>query len=394
MNKQMLCGLTALSLSLLLFTAGCNNAGTGQKPALSAAALKTAAECEQRAYDYLVKSQAPNGAWKFNPAITALVLNGLAEQPDRPTTQEAKAAIAKGYKYLEGFVKPDGGIYDKSYQHYSTAVALMAFVALEDPQYAAIIKNAKDFLIEQQCDESENYTPEHAYYGGIGYGGDDRPDLSNTHLALEAIKFAERYAAKFKLQAPRDEKELAQAESDQGLHWQKALVFLARCQNLASVNQMPYRRADDGGFMYETGNYKEERSHSYGSMTYAGVKSLLYAHVDKSDERVQKAFAWIRQHYTLDDNPGFGTTSLYYYYMTFAKCLYLFGNERIRDAAGTEHNWREDLIAKLASLQTADGSWVNSDGRYWENINELATAYCLLALKFATKDLPPAGTQS
>jgi len=50
---------------------------------------------------------------------------------------------------------------------------------------------------------------------------------------------------------------------------------------------MPYA-TNDGGFIYETGHYKEDRSHSYGSMTYAGLKSLLFARVDKEDIRVKK----------------------------------------------------------------------------------------------------------
>lgn len=144
---------------------------------------------------------------------------------------------------------------------------------------------------------------------------------------------------------------------------------------------------DDGGFIYETGTYKKERSHSYGSMTYAGLKSLLHAQVDKNDIRVKKAVGWIRNNYTLDVNPGFGTTSLYYYYMTFGKSLSVLGEDEIVDQEGTKHYWREDLSRKLLSLQHEDGYWVNKDGRYWENIKTLATAYSTIGLKFAIQKL-------
>ena len=151
---------------------------------------------------------------------------------------------------------------------------------------------------------------------------------------------------------------------------------------------MSYAR-DDGGFMYETGHYKDERSRSYGSMTYAGLKSLLFARVDRDDVRVRRALEWIGQHYALEENPGFGTTSLYYYYyyyMTMAKCLNELGQEVVRDHKGTDHYWRKELVEKLLSLQHEEGYWVNSDGRYWENIKGLTTAYAVTAIKFALQE--------
>ncbi|ETR69545.1 MAG: hypothetical protein OMM_09501 [Candidatus Magnetoglobus multicellularis str. Araruama] len=108
----------------------------------------------------------------------------------------------------------------------------------------------------------------HPYYGGIGYGGDDRPDLSNTQLALEAIHAAEAYESRLKNVIPQTVSKIEADKKEFGLHWKKALVFLARCQNVKAVNKMPYA-TDDGGFIYETGTYKKERSHSYGSMTYS-----------------------------------------------------------------------------------------------------------------------------
>jgi squalene-hopene/tetraprenyl-beta-curcumene cyclase len=179
--------------------------------------------------------------------------------------------------------------------------------------------------------------------------------------------------------------QVSEEETGPGPHWRKALVFLARTQNIKSVNDMPYA-ANDGGFIYETGHYKEERSRSYGSMTYAGLKSLLLARVDKEDIRVKKAFSWICSHYTLDENPGFGTTSLYYYYMTASKCLAALGEEVIVDPNGVGYPWREELLKKIISLQHEDGYWVNSDGRYWENIKDLATAYAVIGMKFSLKD--------
>lgn len=225
----------------------------------------------------------------------------------------------------------------------------------------------------------------HPFYGGIGYGGDDRPDLSNTQFALEAIRAAEIYERRGSGQPGRRSALADLAQVPLGVHWHKALVLLQRMQNVKSVNDMPYA-IDDGGFIYETGHYKDERSHSYGSMTYAGLKSLLFARVGRDDVRVRRAVEWIGQHYTVEENPGFGTTSLYYYYMTAAKCLHELGRTTIRDSDGADRYWRREFIEKLLSLQHEDGYWVNSDGRYWENIKDLATAYAVTAIKFALRE--------
>lgn len=338
------------------------------------------------AYGFLLGTQEKNGSWKYDPAITSLVLYSFLIDPVYNPDDRADQAIKKGFEFLESNVKPDGGIYRKEYRNYVTSVSLMAFTATNLPKYKDIIANAKNFLIQFQVDESEGYAETHHFYGGIGYGGDARPDLSNTQFALDAIKEAEDYERKYKKIIPAKKEELEKEETQLGLHWKKALIFLARSQNVLAVNKMAYA-TDDGGFIYETGTYKKERSHSYGSMTYAGLKSLLHAQVDKNDIRVKKAVGWIRNNYTLDVNPGFGATSLYYYYMTFGKSLSVLGEDEIVDQEGTKHYWREDLSRKLLSLQHEDGYWVNKDGRYWENIKTLATAYSTIGLKFAIQKL-------
>jgi len=348
--------------------------------------LKETKHALQMAYTYLIKSQLPNGSWKDDPAITALVLYSFMVQPLYNPDEKSAGAIKKGIDYVETFVQPDGGIYRKGYRNYVTAVCLMAFTETGLEKYHQIISDAKNFLIQFQLDESEDISSDHPFYGGIGYGGDDRPDLSNTQLALEAIKSAEDYEYRLNQILPADIDQIEREEKELGLHWEKALLFLSRCQNVTSVNTMPYA-ADDGGFIYETGTYKKDRSHSYGSMTYAGVKSLLYARVKTDDIRVQRAVSWIKNHYTLEENPGFGTVSLYYYYMTAAKCLDVLGQDVLVDNKGVNHSWREDMLNKLVSLQKEDGYWVNDNGRYWENIKDLVTAYAVIAIKFSAKGL-------
>ena len=92
-------------------------------------------------------------------------------------------------------------------------------------------------------------------------------------------------------------------------------------------------------------------------MTSAGLLSLLFAGTDKNDPRVQAAYKWMTANYTLDVNPG--TTKkhgLFYFYNAYAKVMAAYGEDTFTDGKGQKHNWRNELVQKLLSLQAADGS--------------------------------------
>lgn len=128
---------------------------------------------------------------------------------------------------------------------------------------------------------------------------------------------------------------------------------------------------------------------AYGSMTYAGFKSYIYAGLSRTDPRTQAAWRWICDNYTLDENPGMGTDGLYYYYLMFSKALAAAGDAKLivfSDAGNSrEPIWREDLITKLETLQNEDGSFKSVDDRWMENDPVLITAYALIALQHATR---------
>ena len=123
---------------------------------------------------------------------------------------------------------------------------------------------------------------------------------------------------------------------------------------------------------------------SYASMTYAGLKSFLYAGVSKDDQRVRAAMTWISSHYDLDSNPGLGQQGLYYYYHVFGKTMQAMDQDEITDTKGVKHDWRKDLTEVLAKRQQADGSWTNAENsaRWYEGDPNLVTAYSLLALSY------------
>jgi hypothetical protein len=143
---------------------------------------------------------------------------------------------------------------------------------------------------------------------------------------------------------------------------------------------------DRGGFIYCPEDALKENAdaqalRSYGSMTYAGLKSLIYAKVSKEDIRITTALDWVKKFYTLDENPGTGASGYYYYLHLFGKTLSLFEQESITDHSGKTHDWKAELLAKLAETQQEDGSWLNDkSGRWMESVPELSTTYCLMTI--------------
>jgi squalene-hopene/tetraprenyl-beta-curcumene cyclase len=90
---------------------------------------------------------------------------------------------------------------------------------------------------------------------------------------------------------------------------------------------------------------------------------------------------WVRDNYTVDENPGLGQKTVYYYYMVFAKALQAVGEPIITDAKGRRHNWREDLGRKLISLQHPEGFWVNTDKAELQDDPILVTAFTMMAIE-------------
>jgi len=359
-------------------------AAGGAEPALGPDLASRAQTGIDKALAYLVACQGADGGWeafgRSNPAVTALVVQGLV-QHDR--YGPGHSAVKRGLEFILRFAQADGGIYvpGDGLPGYQTSVALMALAAARDPAFADALSRARTFLKTDQWDEGEGRGPADVWYGGSGYGQGKRPDLSNTQLMLEALHQS--------------------GLSPDDPVYRKAVVFVSRCQMLGETNDQPFAAGStDGGFIYSPANGGESKAgtetidgrvrlRTYGSMTYAGFKSLLYARVSRDDARVQAAYDWIRGHYTLDANPNMPEAQtregLFYYYYVFARALHAWGEERITDKQGQPHSWRQELIEKLLSLQHPDGSWVNEADRWYEGNPHLVTAYCVLALQTCTK---------
>ncbi len=320
----------------------------------------------EKGNEYLKSQQKPEGYWgqESYPALTALPVTAYMRDPankGKPLPDNIK----KAYDIILKAQKEDGSIFNRGLASYNTSVCMMALLAANNEAYAPVILKARAYLIKQQ----NHGAPDSPYYGGIGYGDPKAPptaDLSNTNMALEAIYYSQKLA--------KDGKYGPQPELD----WDAAIEFINQCQQNPKVNKQPWVSKEPsqlGGFVYRPGVQTPggtmgpkgpgkgkpgrpgmggpgkganmvkppESPKAYGSMTYAGMQSLIYANVDKNDERVKLAVKWIQDTYTLDENPGMGIQGLYYYYQTMSKTLSAMGMNTLTLKDGTVVYGREDL---------------------------------------------------
>ena len=388
-----------------------------------------------RGLAYLRTSQRPSGAWmekeavqptdqprasSASLAVTAMGAKAFVQaQPDDPAGKRALGFVAAKVRDGGFDALAEGGV-----GTYTTSAILSALAVSEDQRYSDEIRSALTWLRTTQWDQSEGIQPTQDWFGGAGYGRNKRPDLSNTQFMLDALHDA------------------GVSPDDPAV--QKALAFVGRAQNLPSTNDASWARNGartpltpptpapaeggatvdatkasaptgpaatfaDGGFIYTPANGGESfasdkagegrtgekmppgsRSlRSYGSMTYAGFKSLLYAGLSRDDERVKAAFDWLCQHYTFDQNPGLGQEGLYYYYHAMSRALLAAQQPEIparaADGTMTNRNWRDDLVTALVKRQRSDGSWINGADRWEESHPDLVTIYAILALEEALK---------
>jgi squalene-hopene/tetraprenyl-beta-curcumene cyclase len=351
----------------------------------------------------LQQKQNPAGYWSTpeTPGLTALVLTALMQEPTGALQAQPPDFVKKGYDYVLQAQQPDGGIYLKGLANYSTSVCTLALLAANQPSYEPILRRARMFLIGLQggfATGSENEVNN----GGVGYDAQDVPiknanspmpapagttatasaapaatapashlhyDLSNTSFAMEALRATEHL---------KD----SNVDGAKDLDWAAAAGFIQRCQNLPKYNKASWVKDDPkslGGFVYEPTNKKGLLS--YGSMSYAGLLSYIHADLKKDDPRVTAVFDWLKHNYTLEENPGMGPDGLYYYYQMMAKALSAHGTDVLTMADGKQVAWGPELALKLINLQAADGSWVNTSGRWWEKDPTLVTAYAVLTLE-------------
>lgn len=328
-----------------------------------------------RAEKWILKHQQEDGHWSSPefPALTAfpvwaLTIDGKFKQ----------APVEKAVAFILKNQRPNGSIWATPGEerkggglpNYNTAICMTALHMVGDKKLRPAILDARKFMAASQHAGNDRYK------GGFGYDASTgRPytDLSNTYITAEAMR-------------------LTESTED----FRHEGIKVSKMDRKALADYVTRLQQKDGGIIYKPDESKassgEENTEgafrSYGSMTYAGLLTMIYSDVDKSDPRVKAAFDWSRKHWSLDTNPGMGNEGLFYFYNVLSKALQAMNIDIFEvGEAEKQINWRTELAHKLISLQKIEpdgtGYWVNPESRWMEADPTLVTSYALIALKNA-----------
>jgi squalene-hopene/tetraprenyl-beta-curcumene cyclase len=363
-----------------------------------------------RGLSWLLARQNAAGWWSTadHPAVTALVLSGFLGEPTERYRTNPPPALTNAIAYLVGSAQPDGSLHRGALINYNTAISMTALALADQPAHHDLLRRARAFLIRSQNDFGEPGKLDTPLDGGVGYGDKyEHSDLNNTLVALEALRATEHLT--------RDR--LPAGASD--LNWAAAIQFIQNCQNQPGANHQEWVSTDPkdrGGFVYDPDSSKaggftnasgKVALRSYGSISYAGLLSYIYADVKPSDPRAQAVMDWLRGNYSLEENPGMGPQGYFYYLHLMTKALTAARVDTLevtgwRDelrqsssktnagspdphpasaAPSSKIDWRREVAMRLINLQKADGSWQNDNGRWWEKDPNLVTAYAILSLE-------------
>jgi squalene-hopene/tetraprenyl-beta-curcumene cyclase len=361
-----------------------------------------------RAGDWLVSQQDKSGAWKQGPpgkempsvAYTSLMVAAFARAP-KDLRERYRKAIDAGAAFIVSKRNEDGsfgeGPTGAFLKTYTTAIALMALSAADREKYADPVRGAQAYLKQNQLKEGLDR-------GGSGYGDDEpsKDGMKKTIANLSTTGFT------------------AEALHDSGLpredqFWKLVVEFVRKCQNNTEVNTdkefveklkaVGLSVGDDGGLYYspvpdkgvhKAGTVKvidKEVIQSYGSMTYEGIKTYLFAGLKKDSPEVKAAIDWVRKNYSVEAHPGFPYDSqkrnhlrgLFYYYLVFSRAMDAIAERPFRTFDGKEHDWPVELGEQLLKSMKDGKMWVNENAAWWENDPLLVTSYVLNTLDILLK---------
>ncbi len=343
---------------------------------------------------YLWSMQGDDGGWhsgthgllRGGQAWTPFVLHALLDAPAE-TCAPPGDAVARALAFIRNRLNEGGalGLADPDvleYPNYATAYALRVLAQHGEAEDAPRIQKMTAYLLGQQFAENRDFGPGDAAYGSWGFGEQRLPpgrtghvDLSHTRRVLEGLRAAGH---------------------DDPAAYRRAEVFLrlapkhpadARLQ-AAGLDSLVY----DGGFFASPVVPGVNKSApveagslylygSYATTTCDGLLALLAAGVDRNDERVQAALAWLRTHDELASPEGMDPNHpaqwhrvLFYYHLGVRAEAY--------DALDEPGPWRAAIVQALSGKQRDDGSFANPYGApNKEDDPILATALVLRVLR-------------
>ena len=267
----------------------------------------------ERAVAYLKGSQADDGSWVFTakhvpgpttPGATALAVFALVTAGVPAQDASVRAGVA--YIARAPFANT-----------YSTALTAMALSVVDPVANQDKVAQARDWLrFNQQKDGSWGY----------GKGAGQQGDNSNTQFAVLGLRAAQGAGFPSPPQT-----------------WDAIEHYFRSTQ------------CEDGGWGYRKGP-------SYGSMTAAGLGSLVICGAQAQreinrcgqhahDADVAQALKWFDRHFTVKTNPGKRTWHHYYLY-----AVERVGVLSARRYLG-KHDWYREGAEYLVRSQRPEGAW-------------------------------------
>src|SRR6185369_7552598 len=94
----------------------------------------------EKGNDFLKSSQNSNGWWSTpdHPSVTALALAAMMGEPNARYKDSTEAK--RGYAFVLGCARPDGGIYVTNLENYNTSISMMGLLAAHDSKYDAVLR--------------------------------------------------------------------------------------------------------------------------------------------------------------------------------------------------------------------------------------------------------------
>lgn len=331
---------------------------------------------------FLVGTQSEDGAWRSEtygcfrdgPELTPHVLSCLFFLPQGGET--VRPAFDRGASFMMKLVTKDGQI-DPGPRGLNfpvfTAGSASRVVVLERKDEPHLRARAAwlAYLRERQLVEANGWKLTDLRYGGWGFSI-DVPKL--PHVGGDAGRFYESnlVATLFGIAALRS----AQVPHDDPIY-EKALVFVTRCQNFSDNPAKGDPYYDDGGFFFipsdptqnkagiaGTDKRGRRRFHSYGSMTADGLRALIRCGVPLTAPRVVAARRWLEVNFTVDQNPGtfapdreiLRNSTYFYYCWSLAHAFLALGTDEAMTDKGSVR-WADVLADALIRRQRPDGTW-------------------------------------
>ncbi len=334
------------------------------------------------------------------PVLLSIIVIATTHGDDRINAKDVRDSINSGVRFLRDVQNDDGSFPQAAPQHRSGVTALCALALLnagEDSKGPALAKSIQ-LVSDIPSEHLSTYTAslrimvlcladpkahrqqiasdvkwltemqiqDGASTGGWGYGnefGDSTADASNSQFAILALHEARQIG----LPVPEQV-------------WQRAKIYWDNTCD-----------AKSGGFFYRP----NIRNDPYGSMTCAGISSLIIIEenlIDPRDavtpegniiccrnarknDKVTKAIGWLAKHFSVQRNPEQDVMTKFYY---------LYGLERAGRISGRrffgEFDWYRLGAAHLIKTQNkASGAW-KGNGGLGEDSESIATSFALLFL--------------